>query len=94
MRLRCLLGHKWRKLEWFKTRYFDTQWWRPDAMCMRCFKEKRNAAIRITGIEGPGIGYYLPPLYEGQPPPPGCASWKKYRERMNKARDELLRSCK
>jgi hypothetical protein len=90
MKLRCLFGHKWRELEWFKPRDYDDRWWKPDAMCMRCFKEKRKAVIRITSIEGPGIGYYGPPYYEGQPPPKDCASWKEYRERMNRARDKLI----
>jgi len=90
MKLRCLFGHKWRAVPWFKPRDFDHQWWRPDYMCMRCFKEKRRAILRVTSVEGPGIGYYGPPYYEGQSPPPGCTSWKEYRERMDAARKSLI----
>lgn len=92
MKIRCLFGHKWRAVPWFKPRDFDRDWRRPEKMCMRCFKEWRTRVVlRITSAEGPGIGYYGPPYYEGQTPPEGYESWAVYRQ---EGIDKLLKRVK
>lgn len=92
MRIRCLLGHEWRQVPWFKPMDLDHRWRQPEKMCMRCFKEWRKSySFIITSIEGPGIGYYMAPYYEGQTPPKGWDSWGAYNKHC---REEMLKTLR
>ena len=92
--MRCLFGHKWQELPWFKPLDGD-RITNPTKICMRCFKTWRKKYFLIVrSIEGPGWRYYLPPHWEGQSVPEGCDSWTDYRARIDKAAKELGRKAR
>lgn len=91
MNIKCLLGHQWRAVPRFKPRHLKDRHNLPDKICLRCFKEKRTRYVLIVkSIEGPGLGYYMGPQWEGQNPPAGYDSWDEYWERMEIAKRRLI----
>lgn len=94
MKIRCLFGHDWRALPWFKP-LDDDPFTNPTKICMRCFKTWRQRYVLVVrSVEGRGWQYYLPPHWEGQSPPEGYVSWTEFRERMEQAKKNLIRKAK
>lgn len=85
--MKCFGFHKWRKMPWMKTRDASPK---PDKACVRCGKIRYDWVMYIHSAEGPGMGYYLPPFWEGQTPPEGFSSWKEVSERRQESLKKML----
>lgn len=96
MKLSCFFGmHDWRDLPRFKCRDYHDQWTNPTKICRRCFKQwRQRVALHVGSIEGPGLGWHMPPFWEGQSPPACCESWTEHRKCRDTALKNLLERAK